>query len=223
MLNKPVVDLRIYTTRQRGMAEFLRLQEQEMLPIQLRHIAPPIGYWVTDIGPQDEVIHLWEFDSLADMEARRDARNRDPDWSAYLELTEGLFVHQITSIVRRVKLPSIDALSAAVVAKPLVEFRSLSIKRRRLPEFLRLFETMAAPLLLRHVGAPIGFFASDIGELNELHQLWGYDSLADMEARQTALRAEPEWQTYLDAAAPLIVRQQTRAIRRAPFPSLGLA
>jgi hypothetical protein len=222
MQMKPVLDLRIYTTRQRGVAEFLRLQEQEMLPIQLRHIAPPIGYWTTEIGPQDEVVHLWEFDSLADMEARRDARNRDPDWAAYLERTEGLFVHQETSIVRRVKLVSLDHLAGGMVGKSLVEFRTMSIKRRRLPEFIRLFEAEAARTMLRHVGAPIGFFASDIGELNLLHQFWGYDSLADFETRQAALRVDPDWQEYLDAAAPLIVRQQTRAMRRVRFSGLGL-
>ena len=214
MLDKPFVDLRIYTTRQRGMAEFLRLQNEEMLPIQLRHIEKPLGYYTTEIGPQDEVIHLWGFDSLADMEARRDARNRDPDWAAYLEKTEGLFVEQETYMVKRVKLPGLDHLAASVADKNLVDFRAMTIKRRGLPEFLNLFESMAAPVLLRHIGPPIGFYATDIGPLNRLYQLWGYDSLADMEARQASRDADPAWADYLDASAHLVIRQQTRAIRR---------
>ena len=79
---KPVVDLRIYTIRRRSMPEFLRISETLAMPVQLRHIGPPLAYYVTDIGPQNQVIHLWPYDSVADMESRRAARNQDPEWQA---------------------------------------------------------------------------------------------------------------------------------------------
>jgi len=214
---KPIVDLRIYTGRQRAMPEFLRIAEKLGMPVQLRHVGAPLAYYVTDIGPQEEVMHLWGFDNLADMEARRAARNKDPDWQTYIDATDGLIVKQQCRVVRRVPLPVMDKLTAAAAEKPLVDFRTLTIQRSRMSEFLQIFETMALPVQLRHGGPPIALYTSEIGPLNELIQLWGYDSLADMEALQASRHHDPAWQQYLLASGPLIVSEDSRAIRRVLF------
>ena len=51
MAEKPVVDLRTYTIKPRGMAEFLDLFDRLAVPIQLKHLGPPLGFFVSDIGP----------------------------------------------------------------------------------------------------------------------------------------------------------------------------
>jgi NIPSNAP len=102
MADKPIIDLRICTIRPRGILEYLRLFEELALPIQLRHIGPPIGYYTAEIGALNQVVHLWGFDSLADMEARRAARNADPGWPAYLVASAHLVLAQEDRIIRRV-------------------------------------------------------------------------------------------------------------------------
>jgi hypothetical protein len=62
MANKPVIDLRIYTIRPRGMPEYLKLFEELALPVALKHLGEPLGYYVTQIGPLNQVVHLWRFD-----------------------------------------------------------------------------------------------------------------------------------------------------------------
>jgi hypothetical protein len=105
--DKPIVDLRIYTIRPRGMPEYLKLFEELALPIQLRHIGPPVGYYTAEIGALNQVVHLWGFDSLADMEARRVARNADPDWPRYLAASAHLVLAQENRIIRRVAFKSL--------------------------------------------------------------------------------------------------------------------
>jgi len=107
MPDKPIIDLRIYTIRPRGMPEYLKLFEELALPIQLRHIGPPVGYYTAEIGALNQVVHLWGFDSLADMEARRTARNADPGWPAYLAASAHLVLAQENRIIRRVDFRSL--------------------------------------------------------------------------------------------------------------------
>ena len=107
MADKPIIDLRIYTIRPRGMPEYLKLFEEMALPIQLRHIDAPVGYYTSEIGALTQVVHLWGFDSLADMEGRRTARNADPGWPTYLAASAGLVLAQENRIIRRVAFKSL--------------------------------------------------------------------------------------------------------------------
>ena len=107
MSDKPVVDIRIYTIRPRGVAEFLRLYEELALPIAVKHWGPPVAFYVSEIGPLNQVYHLWEFDSLADMERCRAAIAGDPDFKKYLDATDGMIVAQEDRVVRRVNFKSL--------------------------------------------------------------------------------------------------------------------
>ena len=99
MASKPIVDMRIYTIRPRGMPEYLRLFEELALPVALRHWGAPIGFYTTQIGPLNQVVHLWGFDSLEAMQRGRDVLGADPDFAKYLELTTGLVVAQEDRII----------------------------------------------------------------------------------------------------------------------------
>jgi len=99
MTTKPIVDLRIYTIRPRGMPEYLRLFEELALPAALRHWGPPLGFYTSQIGPTNQVVHLSGFDSLDAMQRGRDAIAADPDFAKYAELTTGLVVAQEDRII----------------------------------------------------------------------------------------------------------------------------
>ncbi len=105
--------------------------------------------------------------------------------------------------------------------KPIVDMRTYTIRPRGLPEYLKLFEDMALPVMVRYIGAPVGYYISEIGALNQVVHLWGFDSLADMEARRAARNADPAWPEYLAASAHLVMAQEDRIIRRVVFKSLA--
>ncbi len=95
-----IVDVRTYNIVPRKMTAYLELFEQYALPVQRRHIGEPLGYFVTLHGALNQVVHLWGFESLADMETRRAARDADPAWADYLGRTEGLVVSQQNNLAR---------------------------------------------------------------------------------------------------------------------------
>jgi hypothetical protein len=95
-----IVDVRTYTLVPRKMAKYLELFEKHALPVMQRHGLELMGYYVSHIGPLNQVVHLWRYDSLADLESKRAARDADPAWGAYLALTEGMVLMQDNKIMR---------------------------------------------------------------------------------------------------------------------------
>ena len=67
------------------------------------------------------------------------------------------------------------------------------------------------------MGNLIGYFHTEIGELNKIVQLWGYDSLAEREKRRKALFADPDWLAYLQQSPDIIVQMESRILVPAPF------
>jgi hypothetical protein len=104
--------------------------------------------------------------------------------------------------------------------KNLVDHRIYTIKLRKMPEFLEVFDCLAMPVLLSTLGTPLGFYTSMVGPLNQLVHLWGYDDLADYERRCLARDTHPDFPAYLSASEHLVVAQETRLIRRVDLPSL---
>ncbi|GAB6403100.1 NIPSNAP family protein [Pseudomonas sp. MHK4] len=105
--------------------------------------------------------------------------------------------------------------------KPIVDHRIYTIKPRGMAEFLEVFDRLAMPLLLKHLGAPLAFYTSSIGPLNQVVHLWGYDSLGDFEKRSCARDSDPEFNEYLQASKHLIVAQETRIIKPVRFRALA--
>jgi hypothetical protein len=103
-LDKPLIDHRVYTIQPRRMQAFLDAFEQLALPVLARTLGHPLGFWVSLVGPQNQFVHLWGYDSLADYEARCARRDADPAMAAYFQATRDLIVAQETRLIRRVAL-----------------------------------------------------------------------------------------------------------------------
>lgn len=105
----PFVDLRTYTIRPRGMAEFLDVFDRLAMPVLLRTLGRPVGFYTSLVGPLNQAVHLWAYESLADYEARSARRDGDPDWPAYLGASGHLIVAQENRLLRAAVLPSLAA------------------------------------------------------------------------------------------------------------------
>ena len=102
--------------------------------------------------------------------------------------------------------------------KPLVDHRIYTIRLRKMPEFLDVFNRLAMPILMETLGTPLGFYVSHVGPLNQFVHLWGYDDLADYERRCKARDIHPGFPAYLSASEHLIVAQETRLIKAVDMP-----
>lgn len=95
-----IYEQRTYTVAHGRMDDYLVRYERDALPIQRRHLGRLLGFYVSEIGPLNQVVHIWVYDSMADRERRREAMNADPAWQAYKESNRGTFTAQEVKILR---------------------------------------------------------------------------------------------------------------------------
>jgi hypothetical protein len=102
----PLVDHRIYTIRLRKMNEFIEVFNRLAMPILMQTLQHPLGFYVSQVGPLNQFVHLWAYADLADYERRCRARDSHPDFPAYLAASEHLITAQETRLVRAVDMPA---------------------------------------------------------------------------------------------------------------------
>ena len=86
-----IAELRTYTLKPLRARDFLALYERAALPLQKKYLGHLVGFFVSEVGPLNQVVHLWAFDSLAERERRRKEMEQDPAWPAYLDAVRDVF------------------------------------------------------------------------------------------------------------------------------------
>jgi NIPSNAP len=79
-----IVEQRTYTLFPGKTPEYLRHYESEGLAIQTRILGRLVGWFTTEIGPLNQIIHMWAYDSFEDRARRRAQMAADPGWKAYI-------------------------------------------------------------------------------------------------------------------------------------------
>ena len=79
-----LVEQRTYTTHPGKLQDYLSLYESEGLSIQRPILGRMVGYYRTEHGTLNQVVHLWAYASHAEREQRRALLAEQPDWIAYL-------------------------------------------------------------------------------------------------------------------------------------------
>jgi len=70
------------------------------MAVQLKHLPHMVGYYFTEVGTLNLVVHLWAYESLDDREKRRAAMAADPAWQSYLVKIRPLMDLQETRIMK---------------------------------------------------------------------------------------------------------------------------
>jgi hypothetical protein len=94
----------------------------------------------------------------------------------------------------------------------IVEERNYSLKPGRAGDFMALYQQRGLEIQTRILGNLLGYFLSEIGELNVAVHMWGYDSLEERTQRRALLMREAEWRNYVAAVTPLIDRMTNRIL-----------
>ncbi len=102
----------------------------------------------------------------------------------------------------------------------IVEERDYRVKAGKLGQFVALYEKHGLPIQIELLGKFLGYFTTEIGELNHVVAWWSYESLDDRQARRDRMMADPRWQEYLRMVDGLLDIQNTRLLRPTSFSPL---
>jgi hypothetical protein len=75
-----IFEMRTYTVRPGRLPEYLADFEARGLPVISRY-ARLVAYWVSEVGPLNEVVHVWAYESAAHRAAQRAKLYADPEWT----------------------------------------------------------------------------------------------------------------------------------------------
>jgi hypothetical protein len=104
----------------------------------------------------------------------------------------------------------------------IVEQRTYALLPPKMRAWLECYETYGLPIQNRHLGGLVGFFVSEIGQLNHVVHLWKYESLADREQRRGAMVKDPAWPDFLKRAGEInaILSQESKILVPTSFSPL---
>ena len=99
----------------------------------------------------------------------------------------------------------------------IVEERDYRVKAGKLGQFVAAYEKHGLPIQIELLGKFLGYFTTEIGELNHVVAWWSYESLDERQARRDRMMADPRWQEYLRMVDGLLDVQNTRLLRPTSF------
>ena len=95
-----IIDHRTYTLRPGTIGEYVKTYEAEGYAIQTKHLGKPFGWFTsTDIGPLNQIVHMWAYEDLADRAKKRAGMQADPEWHAYTKKVQGFLVSMENKIL----------------------------------------------------------------------------------------------------------------------------
>ena len=94
-----IVEMRTYTLALGATGRYFKLYGEKGLAVQKRILGHLVGYYSVEVGPLNQVIHLWAYDSLDDRAKRRAELWADKDWLAYVAEVGGLVTKQENQIL----------------------------------------------------------------------------------------------------------------------------
>ena len=94
-----IVEQRTYTLHPGKLQEMLEIYQAEGMETHRRILGNQLGYFYTEIGPLNQVVHMYGYESLDDRARRRAELTADPKWQAYLKKGVSYFQDMETKIL----------------------------------------------------------------------------------------------------------------------------
>ena len=99
----------------------------------------------------------------------------------------------------------------------IIEMRTYLVQPAKVPEYLRIYEAEGLAVQTRILGNLIGYFYSEIGPLNQIVHMWGYEDFAERSRRRAELSKNADWLACVGKMMPLIITQENKILLGAPF------
>ena len=197
-----IYELRTYTMQPGTQGTYLKNSAEIGRKIRGDKYGKLEGFWFTEFGTLNQVVHLWAFEpERPRAPARRAREERGVD--------QGL----PAAYARRPPRPGEQdplaraAPQAAPDAGHVYELRWYRAHVGRLGEWLGHFKDIM-PTREKY-SKNVGVFQTEAGQLNEAVHLWAYKDLNDRAAVRGKVLQDPEWQSFLGKSAPCLAEMKS--------------
>ena len=105
----------------------------------------------------------------------------------------------------------------------LVDHRTYTVKPGTMAKQVALYQEFGLAAQKRHLGEPLAWLITELGEVNTYVHIWVYKDAADRAAKRAAMGADPEWQVFLQktAEAGYLIAQKNNLMTPAAFAPIN--
>ena len=94
-----IYNVRTYNCVPRMLNKYVKIFEDYAMPVNNKYGFKPIAYFISDIGPQNQIVHIWEYKDLEEFNTMKKKRAADPDWLSFRDKTAGMVADQEDKIM----------------------------------------------------------------------------------------------------------------------------
>lgn len=208
-------ELRTYTARPGKLAEYVEKSGSIGRPIRGDRFGKLVGYWTTDLGPLNQVVHLWEY---ADLAARAEARAglaKNERWvTEYLPVSGPLLQAQENMILVPAEWCPLRPVSGLGVH----ELRMYRLRPGTLAAYMAV--AREAITVRGKYSAPLGYWSTEIGPLNTVVHIWPYRDLTHRAEVRAAALADAAWREAVARLSTFLQAQESKILVPTTFSPL---
>ncbi|EFA82488.1 hypothetical protein PPL_04913 [Heterostelium album PN500] len=210
-----VYELRTYSISLENFANFISLT-QEHMHMRAKH-SKLCGYWMSELGGINEVVHLWEYSSLDHRAQVRSNLRFDKDWNEkYMAKMKPMVLKQENIVLKEFPWGKLS-LPENLDSKKVWELRTYQIKAGQVPKWEDLISNGIEAR--KQYSSPSGLFYSEIGKLNTVVSLWSYDNFEDRTKARRAALADPKWSGAVQSSYEITEKQENKTLIPVIFPT----
>lgn len=79
-----IYEERTYTLKVGAVPRMFALYQEKGLEVQKRILGNLVGYFMTETGTLNQIVHIWAYDGMDDRAKRRAALYQDPKWLEFV-------------------------------------------------------------------------------------------------------------------------------------------
>jgi hypothetical protein len=200
-----IIEMRTYTLQPGTLAE-VEKRFGEALPIREKH-SRLAAFWHTEVGPLNQIIHVWAYDSFEQRLKVREAAMKEPGWPPPIR-------EFVVGMQNEVFLPApfSPPLEPRQVG-PLFEIRQYTLVGGAIPG---LIERWSEKIEGRTKFSPlVGAWHSEIGALNKWVHIWAYKDAAERFSVRAAAAATGQWPARNPPG--VVIKQENSFVMPAAF------
>lgn len=191
-------ELRIYTAPAGRVPEMAKNSGTIARDIRGDNYGKLEGYWMTEIGALNQVVHLWSYSDLNERARLRGELGKNERWTKeYLPIIRPILVRQDIRLMNPVIAPRQPEKGPNIY-----EMRIYRTKPGAAREWAN--HIMEAMPVREKYSKPVGLWISEAGQPNEVVHIWAYPDLNARAAARAAATADPGWQAFLKKSGPLL-------------------
>jgi NIPSNAP protein len=197
-----IYELRTYTLVPGKQGEYLKLAADLGRKIRGDDYGKLEGFWSTEFGTLNQLVHLWSYADLNEREKLRTALGQNERWrKEYAPQILPLMIAQENKILSA-ELP----LTPPADTGNIYELRWYRAHPGRTGEWLEHFKAIM-PTRDKYTRR-VGLWQTQAGQLNEVVHMWAYRDLNDRRDARAKLGQDPAWQEFLGKSVSLLANMQ---------------